>query len=158
MHMPHTRDVLKSWESCLANWRYFLSKWPTREVEVMRALDWVEGNENYAEVVAELESIVSPGNSVAVVRGTAHGAQAILIGAQINAQGEVTDPELTSYFDDSAPIQVLPLAGMALPYPDKSIDECRITPRIMELSERYREVIFDEANRVAVDVVRPVLA
>jgi glycosyltransferase involved in cell wall biosynthesis len=158
MHMPHTRDVVKSFESWRANWRYFLSKWPTREVEVMRAFDWIEGNKCYPEVVAELDSIVGSGNSVAVIRGTARDAEALLIGAEINAQGDVTDPGLTSYFDDGKPVKVLPLAGMALPYPDKSVDECRITPLVMNLSERYREAIYEEASRVAAHVVRPVPA
>ena len=158
IHMPHTRDVIKSFVSCLANWRYFLAKWPTREVEVMRALDWIEGNKYYPEIVAELDSIVGAGNSVAVIRGTAHDAEVLLIGAEINAQGEVTDPGLVSYFDDGQPIQVLPLAGLALPYQDKSIDECRITPLITNLSERYQEVIHEEASRVSDNVVRPVLA
>lgn len=156
IHMPHTRDVIKSFHSCLANWRYFLAKWPTREVEVMRALDWIEGNKYYPEVVAELDSIVGPGNSVAVIRGTARDTEALLIGAEINAHGEITDPGLTSYFDDGKPLQVLPLAGMALPYPDKSITECRITPLVTNLTERYRETIYVEASRVAHHVVKPV--
>jgi GT2 family glycosyltransferase len=155
LHVPHTRDTVRSFETFRANWRYFLSKSPALEVEVAHAFDWEEGNRRYPEITRELSAIAGPGNSLAVIRGTAGGAGALLIGAQIDAHGSLTGAE-RSYFDDGQPIQVLPLAGFSLPYPDKTIEECRISPLVMKLSERYREAICLEASRVADHVAWPV--
>ncbi|MFI6299737.1 hypothetical protein ACIBEJ_49640 [Nonomuraea sp. NPDC050790] len=52
-------------------------------------------------------------------------------------------------FAAPAPNDVLPPVGFALPYDDKSVDECRILPPIQRLSERFQDTIVREAERVS---------
>ena len=50
-------------------------------------------------------------------------------------------------------LEVLPLAGFALPYDDLQFQECHVMPPAYCLSERYRDAVLAEAGRVAGRVV-----
>ncbi|EPJ38526.1 hypothetical protein STAFG_4392 [Streptomyces afghaniensis 772] len=44
---------------------------------------------------------------------------------------------------------MLPVAGLALPFADQSIDVCRVLPAVTRLSDRYLKLVLAEADRVA---------
>jgi hypothetical protein len=89
-----------------------------------------------------------------VARGTVDGADVLLVGATIDGDARVCDPAQAAQLDGGLAAEVLPLVGLALPYPDGSVGECRVLPPIQRLSERYRQVVLREAERVARRVVR----
>ncbi|MEV5957078.1 glycosyltransferase family 2 protein [Streptomyces sp. NPDC051987] len=155
LHLPHARDVSANFREFGANADYFLTKWPTLDVELYRAYDMWEANLRYEEVRREAAAL-APGGMPGVVRGTAGGRDTLVVGAALDGRGRrLTDPAQAALFDEGAALQVLPLLGLALPFPDGSVEECRVLPAVLELSERYRDTVLREAARVAHRVVAP---
>ncbi|MBB5080129.1 glycosyltransferase [Nonomuraea endophytica] len=151
LHLPHHRDVAANGATAWRNNRYYLGKWPRRELELALAYGWLGADEVYPAVERELA-----GNPLSVVRGLVDGTDMLVVGAPIADRAQVPHtPELSSLFDGRAPYDVLPLAGFALPYGDKSVDECRILPPIQRLSERFQDTIVREAERVSRKLVAP---
>jgi hypothetical protein len=156
MHLPHARQGSTNTESYRANSSYFLTKWPCLEVEVTRAYGWEEGNRVYPQVRAEVAAAVAePAHTLGVVRGLSRGTELVVVGAEVDSERRTTNPGITDLFDEASTVDVLPLAGLALPYPDKGVDECRVLPSILSLSSRYRDTVLAEAGRVAANVVAP---
>jgi glycosyltransferase involved in cell wall biosynthesis len=152
MHLPHLRNVTANGEQAWVNNRYYLAKWPRLDLEMALAFGgWLETDRIYPDVEGELEEIATKTGPLGVVKGTVNGRTILVVGAPIDGHS----PELTALFDGRTPLEVLPLAGFATPYADDSIDECRILAPMLELSERYRDAIFREADRVARKVVAP---
>jgi hypothetical protein len=108
------------------NWGLFLRKHPGPAVELAAAFGDVEANGLFREFTRELRE-VSGGTGLSLVRE----GDTLTVGSQ--AEG-------------------LPLAGLAIPYRDASIAECRILPTIDGFSGRFRDKIHAEARRVAVQV------
>jgi GT2 family glycosyltransferase len=156
VHLPHVRNQADQAETEIMNWRYYLSMWPVLDVEMAMAYDQLEAARLYPELVRELAAVVpDDGHQLGVVRGTLNGRTALVIGAVIDGRSQAPEREVSLMLDDHSPLEVLPLAGLALPYPDQSIDECRILPPITELSTRYQDIIVREAERVARKLVAP---
>jgi glycosyltransferase involved in cell wall biosynthesis len=157
LHLPHTRNINANGVAAWANNRYYVRKWPRLDLELALAFGWLQAAEVYPEVQRELAEVAGGnGYTLGVVRGTAGGRDILLIGATLDAQSKVTGAEVEASFDRWSPREVYPLAGFGLPYEDRSVAECRILPPVMRLSERYREAILREAERVADKLVTPV--
>jgi glycosyltransferase involved in cell wall biosynthesis len=153
LHLPHVRDAAANWRTDRANSRYFLAKWPCLEVELSRAFGWRAANREYPAVTRELAGAAG-GRRLGVARGTVAGGDVLLAGVPLDGQGRI-GPEHAALFDTGQPAQTLPLAGFALPYPDKSVAECRVLPPVARLSPRYRDAVLAEARRVARRVAPP---
>jgi hypothetical protein len=154
VHLPHVRSMVDQSETEIVNWRYYLSRWPLLDVEMSIAFDQLETDRIYLDVKRELTGCVPSGDQLlGAVRGTISGRNVLVVGAVIDKQSHTPAPEFGTMFDDRAPLEVLPLAGFALPHADQSIDECRILPPVLKLSVRYRDTILREAERVALKVV-----
>ena len=89
------------------------------------------------------------------VRGASNGSDFLLIGAEFDTGQQTPDDRLRRLFDDGAALEVLPLTGDALPYPDQSFDLCRVLPPVLHLGARHRDAVLREAHRVAYDVIPP---
>jgi GT2 family glycosyltransferase len=150
VHLPHLRSIADQSETEIVNWRYYVRKWPELDVELSIAFDQLEVDRIYVDVQSELADCV-PGDDqqLAIVRGTRDGKSLLVLGAVVDKESATPAAEVAGMFDDRSALEVLPLAGFGLPYPDGSIDEYRILTPIEGLSERYREVIRGEAERVA---------
>ncbi|HCT76465.1 MAG TPA: hypothetical protein DGG94_10260 [Micromonosporaceae bacterium] len=139
----------------LSDTRRFLSKWPTLEVELSLVFGGEAANRLHSEVTRESAAIVDrPDQTLGVIRGKAGGTDLLVLGAYVDPDG-IADDEALVLFDDGSALEVLPLVGLALPYPDNSVEECRVLPAIMELSDRYRHAVVREAHRVATRAVTP---
>ncbi|HEX6469487.1 MAG TPA: glycosyltransferase [Streptosporangiaceae bacterium] len=150
LHLPHLRTASRDLPSLARNKGYFLAKWPSFEVELFRKYDLDTGLRLYLDLVRELAAVVpDPGHTLGIVRGTVDGAAVVAIGAVLDEKSRVRDPAVTALFDVGSPLEVLPLVGIALPYSDKSIHECRILPSIGRLSAQFRDAVSNEAARVA---------
>lgn len=164
LHLPHARDAAVNWRTDRANSRYFLAKWPCLEVELSRAFGWREANLSYPVIAGELaraaadgttQGAAGDGRALGVARGPAAGRDLLLAGVLIDGQRRLAEPRLAALFDGGQPAEVLPLAGFALPYQDKSVAECRVLPPAARLSPRCTEAVLAEAGRVARLVVPP---
>jgi len=158
IHLPHKRDAGANAESLRVNQRYFLTKWPLLEVELVYALEWKDANRVYADICRDIASVTGdPGRSLGIARGAVDGRDVLLVGG-VMAGGDWTgDLSPADLFDDGEPIDMLPLTGIGLPYPDRSVGEIRILPPILALRKANRELVLREAHRVCDRVVYPVV-
>ncbi len=142
VHLPHVRSVAANKRTEAPNYRYFLRKWPGTDVELACAFGDFEANELYPQLRRELEAAAGvPGGSLRVVRGRVDGRTELVVGVPAGATGVLPAT--------ATDVQVLPIAGLALPYDDGSVDRCRVLAPVTALSERYRERILAEVRRVS---------
>ncbi|TDB98156.1 glycosyltransferase [Micromonospora fluostatini] len=153
VHLPHPRDVAANGATAWANNRYYLAKWPRLDLELALAFGWLEADRRYPEVERELAAAAGAGRSLATCRGTADGRDILLVGATVDTATGAPEPEVAALFDAHRPVRTYPLAGFGLPYPDASVEECRLLPPVGRLSPPYREAIRREAERAARKVV-----
>ncbi|MDT0345106.1 glycosyltransferase family 2 protein [Streptomyces litchfieldiae] len=155
IHLPHVRNVAANRDTEQRNYRYFVGKWPDHDVELAAAFGDFEANGLAREFRAELTNAAGGGRdaSLAVVRGRADGADTLIVGAVVDGAGAlVGEPAVAALLDPGAPVEVLPLAGVALPWADGSLAACRVLPPVARLAPKYRDAVLAEAARVAGDV------
>ncbi|RKN44910.1 glycosyltransferase family 2 protein [Streptomyces hoynatensis] len=156
LHLPHLRDRAANERTERANYRRFLRKWPAPDVELAHAFGDVAANARFLGYLEELRKVTGgPPGSLGVARGRACGRDLLLVGVLTGAEGRVGDPGPFAMFDGASPAEVWPLAGLALPYEDGEVAECRILPPVSGFSAPYRKAIRAEAERVAGTVVLP---
>lgn len=158
LHLPHVRDVSANFREFDVNMDHFLAKWPALDVELFRAFDMWGANRHYDEVRREVAALApGPHGTLGVVRGTVDGTDTLVVGVPLTAPADgpprVEDPAVAALFDTGAPRDVLPLLGLALPLAADGVEECRVLPAVLRLSERYRETVLREVSRVARRVV-----
>jgi glycosyltransferase involved in cell wall biosynthesis len=150
LHLPHIRDSAANRQKEVANYRRFLQKWPRSDVELSFAFGDLAANGLYLEYRRELRAAAG-GATLGTVRGSIDGQHVVMLGVELDPSG--ARPEALAVFDRGFEVEQLPLAGLALPYDDHAMDECRVLPSIASLSARYRDVIYGEAGRVAKRVI-----
>jgi GT2 family glycosyltransferase len=153
IHLPHARSIAANQRAEALNYRYFVSKWPGIEVELAAAFGDFEANSLCREFKGELSRVVGSGASLAVVRGEVDGVSTLLVGAVADVDRRLVDPDLTAQFATAPTPEILPLVGLCLPYADHSVTQGRLLPTVAQLSDRYRERILAEAERVCRTVV-----
>jgi hypothetical protein len=147
LHLPHTRNINANFETLDANKAYFLAKWPILDVELYRAFDsWLDAAEAHRGVERELAEVAGEGHTLGVVRGTVDGADVLTVGAVLDGRNRLRDPEAP---EGGSATQVLPLLGVALPFPDNAFARCRVLPPIWRLSSEYRDLVLREVERVS---------
>jgi hypothetical protein len=147
LHLPHARDVKANQRAERQNYRRFLRKWPRWDVELAATFGDVEANRIFLEFVRELRG-VDGGAPIGVALGVLGDRRVLYIGVRF-AEKERNGASLQRLFGENSGLELLPLAGLALPFDDGSIDECRVLPPISELSASYRDKVMKEAARVA---------
>lgn len=153
VHLPHLRNVAANRETERRNYRYFVGKWPEYDVELAAAFGDFEANGLAREYRAALrEAAGGPTLSMAAVRGPVKGEETLFLG--VLSDGGGVPPEVDALLDPGAPRDVLPLAGLALPYEDGAFAECRVLGPVGRLPKRYRDAVLAEAGRVARSVRR----
>ncbi|WIN00173.1 glycosyltransferase [Actinoplanes oblitus] len=133
VHLPHVRDVAANRRTEAPNYRYFLNKWPGNDVELACAFGDFEANQRYSE-------FRRLAGGLTVVHATVAGRSELVAGVPAGSTG-VLPPQATG-------VRTLPLAGLALPFPDAAIDRCRAHDAVHELPEPYRGKILAELRRV----------
>lgn len=151
LHLPHVRDASANRATEERNFRRFLTKWPGPDVELAQAFGDVAANDLYLEYAAQLGRIAA-GRRLGSLRGSADGREVVMTGVPFDAQGRA-DAAILRAFDNAADVEHLALAGLALPYDDKSVDECRVMPAISGLPARYLDAAVTEADRIAKQVL-----
>ncbi|MET9833435.1 glycosyltransferase [Streptomyces sp. NPDC006385] len=161
IHLPHTRSVSGNRETERLNYRRFVRKWPGADVELAAAFGDFEANGHAMEFRRELATVTADASGTgdrapAVVLGAQDGQSVLVVGAVVDA-GQTEPPAgLGIRFDAHPRPEVLPLAGLALPFPDRSIDVCHVLPPVTRFSPQYRKAVLGEAERVAKTLVEPV--
>ncbi|GIF14160.1 glycosyltransferase family 2 protein [Actinoplanes teichomyceticus] len=141
VHLPHVRSVAANKRTEAPNYRYFLAKWPGPDVELACAFGDFEANERYTGFRRALAEVTGrPGGTLTVVRGVVDGRSELVAGVVPGTTGVLPA--------GATDVQVLPLAGLALPYPDGGVDRCRVLDPVHALPEPYRERILAEVRRV----------
>jgi GT2 family glycosyltransferase len=154
IHLPHPRNVAANRATEARNYRYFVGKWPESDTELAAAFGDFEANGLAREFRAEIAAAAGgDGHALAVVRGRADGVDTLVVGAVTDARGAFTGAyPPAAVLDPGAPTEVLPLAGVALPWADASVAVCQILPPVARLGARYRDAVLAEAARVAATV------
>jgi GT2 family glycosyltransferase len=155
LHLPHLRSVADNGRTAQVNNRYYLAKWPRLELELALAFGWSETDRILPAVRGELAAAagrLGPGYTLGTVLGTVNGRSVLVVGASVDSRTGTPGPEAAALFDARSPLTTLPLAGFALPYGDDEIDECHVLPPVTWLSERHRDAVLREAERVATKV------
>jgi len=154
LHLPHLRDSAANRVTEAANYRRFLKKWPKQDVELSYTFGDVEANSLFLGYRRELQEAAN-GGTLGTLRGAIDGRDVVVVGVVCDASHRVVDAAALDLFDDGADIEELELTGLALPYDDRSVEECRILPPVSTLSGRYREAVAAEAARIARRVTSP---
>lgn len=154
LHLPHLRSDAENGLTAWPNNRYYLGKWPRRELEVaMTVGGWENAYEVMAEVDGDVERCAGDASTLVVVRGTMDGSAAVAVGVVADRETLTPRPEVLARFDPRGPLDVVPLIGLALPWADKEIDECHVLAPALRLGDRYRAAVLREADRVAYKVI-----
>jgi GT2 family glycosyltransferase len=154
LHLPHLRANSENGATAWPNNRYYLRKWPRRELEVALAVGgWENAHEVMDEIESEVDRCVGEAATLAVVRGTISGSPAIAVGVVADRATLTPAPADAALFDGPGGLEILPLAGFALPWADEDVDECLVLAPALRLSPRYRHAVLREAERVARKVV-----
>jgi glycosyltransferase involved in cell wall biosynthesis len=154
IHVPHTRDMLANQVTERENYRRFLRKWAKPDVELAHAFGDVEANRIFLEYQQELRGL-DGGRALGTAKATVGGRDVLFVGVLLDAEQRLADPEVAALVDDPATVETLPLVGLALPYDDQRVHECRVLPRIAGFSPRYWDAVCTEAHRVSQTVVLP---
>jgi len=157
IHLPHVRNVAANQGTEARNYRRFLDLHPDYDVELAGAYGDFAANEMQPEYRASIADVVARtprGAGLAVLHGRMGSGIGIVVGAVTDPDGQVIDPQVTELFDPGEEVRVLPIAGVALPWDDGSIHECRVLPAATGLG-RYTRSVLDEAERVARKVIVP---
>jgi hypothetical protein len=156
LHLPHLREVTANGATAWPNNRYYLRKWPRRELEVALGLGGlVHAHEILPDVERDIDRCAGEGATLAVVRGMIDGATAIAVGVVVDRATLSPVADVAAMFDAPGRLEVLPLAGFSLPWEDKEVDECVVLAPALRLSPSYREAVLREAERVAHKVATP---
>ncbi|MFI1357744.1 glycosyltransferase [Streptomyces sp. NPDC020898] len=157
IHLPHTRSIAGNRTTEKLNYRRFVRKWPGAEVELAAAFGDFEANGKVIDFRRELAAVLgADDHGLAVVAGEVGGESVLVIGAVVDAGQTRLPAGLGVRFDAHVRPEVLPIAGLALPFSDQSIDTCYVLPPVARLSDEYRKIILGEADRVAKAVAGPV--
>ncbi|GAA0732792.1 glycosyltransferase family 2 protein [Dactylosporangium roseum] len=154
LHLPHVRDTAANFVTEAASYRQFLRKWPGPDVELAAAFSDFEANDLYLDFLAELRSALPGGaDLLGTVRVTVEGAAVAFLGVPLDSAHRIVDPDVRRAAVSATDVEVLPLVGMAVPFDDASVTECRVLPTVRDLSGRYREKVMATARRLAPSVV-----
>jgi hypothetical protein len=156
LHLPHRRDFAAQDDSAKDTNRYYLAKWPRLELELALAFGgWIEADRIFPEAEREVAR-VSAGGRLGVLKGRVAGQDTLAVGAVLDERGSLADPDAEALFDTPSAVEVLPLAGFALPYGDQELKVCHVLPAAHRLDTPYREAVLREAGRVCVRLAEPV--
>lgn len=147
LHLPHKRDRAANARHEAQNFRRFLAKWPSIEVELVHAVGDLQANTDHADLLAALAD-AAPGLDWCVVRTCEAGHSTLQVGVTAEPGSRAWLPGY-----GSGDVTVLPLIGIALPFADGSIDECILHRPIRQLPDVWRHRVLAEADRVAVRVI-----
>lgn len=149
IHLPHIRDQAANQKTEKRNYERFLHKWPQLDVELAYAFGDVAANDMFLNFITELRALVQErGEQISIVRGKVQGKNLIVTGVSV-IDGKVITPSILEDFDSITDIEILPLLGMALPYPDHEFKEARVLPVLNNLSKQYKDKILAELGRVS---------
>ncbi|MFD8722615.1 glycosyltransferase family 2 protein [Streptomyces sp. NPDC059629] len=153
IHLPHPRSVAGNRATEQLNYHRFVRKWPGPEVELAAAFGDFEANGMALDYRRELTAVASPGHGLAVITGQVGGQRTLVVGAVVEAGQTQLPAGLRVPFDARPRPEMLPIAGLVLPFPERSIDVCHVLSPVSRLSDPYRKAVLGEVERVARTVV-----
>jgi GT2 family glycosyltransferase len=146
IHLPHRRNLAANKHTESLNYRYFVKKWPSIEVELAARFGDFEANKTIGALRQELDLILEPGGSMVCMSVSEHGRRILYLGAQVAVDGTVAGPPQSVHGGYE---ETYPLIGLSLPFADASFDEAVVLAPVDRLSEGYREAVYSEARRVS---------
>jgi len=150
IHLPHARDTSANRKTERQNYGRFLRKWPRADVELAHAFGDVQANSLFLDFKQELRRVSGgDGRTLGCVRGNVGRKDVLLVGARLDDRQRMMETDLCGLWDEGSKVEVLPLLGMALPYGDKAVQECRVLPSISQLDARYGNAVRAELERIS---------
>jgi glycosyltransferase involved in cell wall biosynthesis len=150
IHLPHVRNLNSNQLTERTNYRYFLSKYPGCDVEIVSAFGDFQGNLNYTEFKKEIaKAAQSENNVLTVLKGDVGGVSTLVVGVIQDKNGGYINGSSVPAFDMGKEVISMPLVGISLPFEDQSTEECFILPEIECFSEKYKSLVFEECQRVS---------
>jgi hypothetical protein len=148
LHLPHLRSVADNKAAERLNFRRFLAKWPTPDVELVAAFNDIEANRLHASFRSEMEQLPGRGPAGLASARARGGSRDVLLLAGPADEGGL-GAEALRRLDWAAEIELIPLVGLALPLEDGAAEECWIMPSAQALSTPFRDKLAAEASRVS---------
>jgi glycosyltransferase involved in cell wall biosynthesis len=145
LHLPHVRDTNSNRKSEIENYRRFLRKWPRLDVELACAMGDIAANSLLHELNKEIDYAFDSARP-SVVSARRNGSDVLVIGVPLSEE-RLKAP--VALLDQLAVTEVLPLVGLALPFADDAFNECEVLEPAFGLSQKYLNLIRQEAKRVA---------
>jgi len=156
IHLPHTRNQAANQKTEKKNYQRFLQKWPRLDVELACTFGDVKANALYINFTNELKKVTcNEENKFGMIRGSIKGNDVLLIGVELDKNNRFVDKSITDLFDNSHLLEMSYLLGMATPYNDKSIYQCKILPSVSKLPPLFWNAILSEAKRLSDNVILP---
>lgn len=156
IHLPHSRDPDANRKTETLNYRRFLLKWPSPDVELCHAFGDVQANSLYLDFMEDRKRVMANfKGTLGVVRGYIDGKHALIIGVELDEMNQILDTKIAGLFDSHSFRFIYPLIGMALPFNEKEIEDCRILNSISNFSNKYALAILKETNRVSQHLTLP---
>jgi len=156
IHLPHARDPEGNRKTETLNYRRFLRKWPSPDVELSYSFGDVQANSLYLDFIADRKKVFNSLNgSLGVARGSIKGKVTLIVGIEFNEMNQIIDSEVIKQFDSYVPVITYPLIGMGLPFNDKEFEECRVLSAVSLFTEKYASAIYKEVTRVSKKVILP---
>ncbi|MDQ1293274.1 MAG: hypothetical protein QG608_1155 [Actinomycetota bacterium] len=158
IHLPHVRNIAANQGTEERNYRRFLDLHPDLDVELAGAFGDFAANEmqpEYRGRIAQAVGDTPHGAGLAVLQGRTGHELWLVVGAVTDADGTVLDETATGLFDTDQDVRVLPIAGLAMPWEDGAVQECRVLPAALRLGGRFTQRVLSEAERVARKVTLP---
>jgi len=154
IHLPHIRDQSANSDSEKQNYLRFIKKWPYIDVELAYAFGDVKANDLFLEYNQEINNAVTiKGNRLTVVHCRINTQEILLVGVEVNNQGNIINAKIRDFFNINAEKTIFSLIGMALPYNNKQISKCYVFPTIKKFPNLYMDKVQQEVNRVSKETV-----
>ena len=154
MHLPHARNPDENSKTETLNYRRFIRKWPSTDVELSYAFGDTQANSIYLNFISERNKIFSYlKGSLGIIHGYVNSISTLIIGAQFDESGILLNTDIIKQFDNYTSLYTAPLIGMGLPFQDKEIQECRVLNTITNFSSKYLNKIYKEAHRASQTVL-----
>ncbi|TDC44267.1 glycosyltransferase [Micromonospora sp. KC213] len=149
IHLPHVRDSAANFVTEAITYRQFLRKWPGPDVELAAAFSDYEANGLYLDYLAAVRAVLRDGaDLLGTVRVVTDGTASLFLGVPLDREHHILDAEVRDVTRSAASVEILPLAGLAVPYEDGSAANCRVLPTIDRLPAKYVAKVRATARRL----------
>ena len=149
LHLPHLRNAAANRITERGNYDRFLTKWPSRDVELAYTIGDLRANQEWIQYCADIRSLSGP-ETLGVEIEHRDDVVSVRVGVLISAD-ELDDEGRWLRGSADPQITRMPLTGLAVPLPSASVDRLHVSSTALALPPRWAELLMVEARRLVRD-------